>query len=139
VDSDTPLKIGNREDLFVDFLGRLDDVAIFNGGLSADQILAIKDGDFSEFGVGKSGLEITNIAYLENYLNTGDPAVSLTFNSRPGRQYAIDFSTNLNAEGQPGGWTEVQDGVISEGSVTTFVDTVVAGNTPTLFYRVREF
>ncbi len=137
-DSDTPLKIGNRDDLFVDFLGRLDDVAIFNGGLSADQIVAIKDGDFSEFGVGSSGLEITNVTYIDNYLDSGNPAVSLTFNSRPGRQYAIDFSTNLSAEGQPGGWAEIQDGVISEGSVTTFVDTIVAGNTPTLFYRVRE-
>jgi hypothetical protein len=138
VDSDTPLKIGNREDLFVDFFGRLDDVAIFNGGLSADQIVAIKDGDFSEFGIGSSGLEITNITYFDDYLNSGDPAVSLTFNSRPGREYAIDFSTNLSAEGQLGGWTEIQDGVISEGSVTTFVDRIVAGNTPTLFYRVRE-
>ena len=66
-DSDTPLKIGNRHDLFVDFLGRLDDVAIFNGGLSADQVAAIKDGDFSEFGIGSSGFAITDITYIENY------------------------------------------------------------------------
>jgi hypothetical protein len=137
-DSDTPLKIGNRHDLFVDFLGRLDDVAIFNGGLSADQVAAIKDGDFSEFGIGSSGFAITDITYIENYRDSGDPAVSLTFNSRPGKEYAIDFSTNLNAEGQPGGWAELQDGIVADDSTTIFVDTIVAGNTPTLFYRVRE-
>jgi len=137
-DSDTPLKIGNRDDLFVDFFGRLDDVAIFNGGLSADQIIAVKEGDFSEFGIGSSGFAITNVTYIGNYLNSGNPAVSLTFTSRPGREYAIDFSTNLSPQGQPGGWAEVQDGITSEGAVTTFVDTIVAGKTPTLFYRVRE-
>ena len=137
-DSDTPLKIGNRHDLFVDFLGRLDDVAIFNGGLSADQVAAIKDGDFSEFGIGSSGFAITDITYIENYRDSGDPAVSLTFNSRPGKEYAIDFSTNLNAEGQPGGWAELQDGIVADDSTTIFVDTIVAGNTPALFYRVRE-
>jgi|TARA_B110000438_G_scaffold297935_1_gene345183 hypothetical protein len=137
-DSDTPLKIGNRHDLFVDFFGRLDDVAIFNGGLSADQVAAIKDGDFSEFGIGSSGFAITNIAYIENYRDSGDPAVSLTFNSRPGKEYAIDFSTNLYAEGEPGGWAELQDGIVADDSTTIFVDTIVAGNTPTLFYRVRE-
>jgi len=137
-DSDTPLKIGNRDDLFVDFFGRLDDVAIFNGGLSADQVMAVKDGDFSEFGIGSSGFTITNVTYIDNYMDSGKPAVSLSFTSRPGREYAIDFSTKLNPEGQPGGWSEVQDGVMSEGAVTTFVDTIVAGITPTLFYRVRE-
>jgi len=137
-DSDTPLKIGNRDDLFVDFFGRLDDVAIFNGGLSAAQVMAIKDGDFSEFGIGSSGFMITEVTYIDDYLDSGNPAVSLTFTSRPGREYAIDFSTNLDAQGQPGGWSELQDGVMSEGAVTTFVDTIVAGNAPTLFYRVRK-
>jgi len=137
-DSDTPLKIGNRDDLFVDFFGRLDDVAIFNGGLSADQIMAVKDGNFSEFGIGSSEFAITDISYINNYLGSGNPAVSLTFTSRPGKEYAIDFSTKLNPQDQLGGWSEVQDGIMSEGAITTFVDTFVAGSAPTLFYRVRE-
>jgi hypothetical protein len=100
--------------------------------------MAIKDGDFSEFGIGSSGFMITEVTYIDDYLDSGNPAVSLTFTSRPGREYAIDFSTNLDAQGQPGGWSELQDGVMSEGAVTTFIDTIVAGNAPTLFYRVRK-
>lgn len=47
-----PLRIGSRADLFTDFSGRMDDVAIFNNVLTAAEINTIKQGDFSAFGVG---------------------------------------------------------------------------------------
>lgn len=50
-DAGGPLYIGNRQDLQLDFLGRMDDVAIFDGALSVGQINAIRSGDFSAFGV----------------------------------------------------------------------------------------
>ena len=50
-DAGNPLYIGNRPDLALDFLGRMDDVAIFSGALDSTQINAIKGGDFSAFGV----------------------------------------------------------------------------------------
>jgi len=47
-----PLYIGTRADLFTDFAGRMDDVAIFNNVLTLAEINTIKRGDFSGYGVG---------------------------------------------------------------------------------------
>ncbi len=63
--------------------------------------------------------------------------VTLTFNSRPGKSYVIEFSTGLTAAGQTGGWTELSDSVPSQGNQTVYIDTV-ASNLPRAFYRVRE-
>jgi hypothetical protein len=41
VDADQPLRIGNRNDLFVDMLGRMDDVRIYNRALSADDVVEL--------------------------------------------------------------------------------------------------
>jgi hypothetical protein len=48
-DTNGPLYIGNRTDLLLDRLGRLDDVAIFDEALSQSQISTIRGGDFSAF------------------------------------------------------------------------------------------
>jgi hypothetical protein len=50
-DDNGPLYIGNRGDSQLDWLGRLDDVAIFNEALSPSQVADIRSGDFTEFGV----------------------------------------------------------------------------------------
>jgi hypothetical protein len=50
-DDNGSLYIGNRGDSQLDWLGRLDDVAIFNEALSQSQINDIRTGDFTEFGV----------------------------------------------------------------------------------------
>ena len=106
VDLDTPLRIGNRTDLVTDFVGRMDDVAIFDGGLSADQVTAIMGGDFSDFGAGGgSSFRIIDVFYIAGK----SPSVEFTFTSRPGRIYKIEASTSLNAEGAPGGWIELDD------------------------------
>lgn len=73
VDSDTtldgfgatntnPLYIGSRADLFTDFHGQLDDVALFEGILDETQIGTIGTGDFTAFGVGQVVPEPTSIA-----------------------------------------------------------------------------
>jgi hypothetical protein len=54
-DNNQPLYIGNRGDSQLDWLGRLDDVAIFNEALNASQINDIRNGDFTEFGVAEPG------------------------------------------------------------------------------------
>ena len=46
-----PLYLGSRADLFTDFDGLLDDVAIFNEVLNDSQIATISTGDFTAFGV----------------------------------------------------------------------------------------
>ena len=133
LDSDATLRIGNRADLVTDFLGKMDDVAIFDGGLSPEQINDVMSGDFRAFGIG---------ANLTINIVTRDPItghVSLTFNSQPDREYAIDYSTSLKPTGEPGGWQELEDGIESQGSSTTYIDSTVAGSFSRVFYRVREF
>ena len=55
------LYIGSRADLFTDFHGQLDDVAIFNEVLDVNQINDIMGGDFGEFGLASiiSGVSAT--------------------------------------------------------------------------------
>jgi hypothetical protein len=76
-DSAQPLRIGNRGDLFTDFLGRMDDVAIFDGALSNGEIAEIMAGDFSNFGADQGDFSITNFS------RSGD-VISLTWLSLPG-------------------------------------------------------
>jgi hypothetical protein len=71
--------------------------------------------------------EITQLTYD----GTG---ATLTWNSRPGASYALDFSTDLTE----GSWTEIDDGIISQGEETTFTDTATPPGRSTLFYRVRS-
>ena len=78
-------------------------------------------------------LQITEIIYDSEL-----PQIEITFNSRPGAIYAIDFSTNLKDVDSDGGWAELDDGVFSEGKQTTFVDDFIVGSERTVFYRVRE-
>lgn len=52
--NDNPLYLGSRGDFFTDFNGLLDDVAIFNGVLSEEQIGVIMTGNFDGFGLGDS-------------------------------------------------------------------------------------
>jgi hypothetical protein len=43
----------------------------------------------------------------------------------------------LTSAGQPGGWVELTDALVSGGNQTMYVDTIAA-NLPQAFYRVRE-
>ena len=133
LDSAASLRIGNRGDLFTGFLGRMDEVALFKGALTQGELAEIMTGDFSRFGVTDTPFAITSISY-----DPGTPSFSITFNSLPGASYSIDYSTGLTPEDTPGGWNELDDGIESQGFVTTFVDTQVAGSGPILFYRVRR-
>jgi hypothetical protein len=130
----SPLYIGTRADFFTSFDGCLDDVALFSGVLGPVQIAEIMNGDFSDFGVvNEAPLNFTGIV-----VNPSIPSVTLTFNSRPGRTYVVEYSTALAPAGQPGGWIELSNSLAAQGGSTTYVDTVAAGSGPRVFYRVRE-
>ncbi len=140
LDSNAPLRIGNRADLLTDFLGRMDDVAIFDGGLTPEQVTDIMGGDFSDFGIGSSDFRITSVLKGETLVEgVLLPSVTLTFTSRPGKRYKIDASTGLTADGTPGGWFELDDSFLSQGNSSTYVDTLAVGTgAPQLFYRILE-
>jgi uncharacterized protein RhaS with RHS repeats len=64
-------------------------------------------------------------------------SVTLTIASKPNHTYAVDYSTDLNASGQPGGWTKLTEALPSGGAETTYVD-VTASKLSRAFYRVRD-
>jgi len=48
LDADGSLRVGNRDDLFTDMLGLMDDVVIYNQSLTSGQITALMNGDFGD-------------------------------------------------------------------------------------------
>ncbi|MCB1098622.1 MAG: hypothetical protein KDN22_23825 [Verrucomicrobiae bacterium] len=65
----------------------------------------------------------------------GADAVTLSWASRANREYIVEFSPTLT----PDSWIELDDGVASEGDVTTFSDPVATRvNAETGWYRVRQ-
>jgi len=119
IDSTATLRIGNRADLVTDFLGRMDDVAIFKGGLSAAQIGDIMAGDFSEFG-------LINTPPTLSYTSAGG---GLVFNW-PGSGFKLQMQTNNTLSvGLSTNWVDVP------GGGTSGVSVPVTAN-PTAFFRL---
>lgn len=71
-------------------------------------------------------LQITNLNY-----NPDTGTSILTWNSRPGASYILEFSTNLQSP-----WIEIEDGIASQGETTTHQDPLPQTG-PVGFYRVR--
>ena len=72
--------------------------------------------------------EITDFSYDEE---TG--AVEITFNSKPNTFYAMFGSTDLT------NWSELDDGIESQGSSTTVTNSSTAPGTPMRYFQIREF
>ena len=62
---------------------------------------------------------------------------TLVFTSHPNRTYAVDYSTSLQAAGQPGGWQQLTGSLVSQGIQTEYTDRQASG-LPHAFYRVRD-
>ena len=102
--------------------GALDDVRIYQGALSPEEIMGLLEGgpttEFEITAIEKSNGELT-----------------LTWNSAPGRVYAVEATTDL---ADPV-WLEIDDGVESEGDSTQFTDDDAARvGGAEAYYRVRE-
>jgi hypothetical protein len=105
----------------------MDDVRLYRAPLKASYIASIATP------VGLAPLDIASIVRAPD-----GSAVTLTIQSRPGRVYAVDYSTALNAMGEPGGWSELTDSLPSVGAQTVYVDNLIAPTQPRVFYRARD-
>lgn len=72
------------------------------------------------------------------YTGGESPSVSFTFNSLPGRNYAIFASTAMLPSGELGGWIGLDDSYPSQGAKTTYTDSLEMISGPRVFYQVRE-
>ncbi len=120
------MRIGNRYNDVEGFAGLMDDVRLYRAGLADSFITTLASP------VGLPDFQISNIERTSQ----GDK-ITLTFYSRPGRKYAIDYSTDMKPAGQPGGWIELTDSLDSAGSQTAFEDTITS-HLPKAFYQVRD-
>lgn len=94
--------------------GFVDDVALWNAVLQSEDILDLATGT-SPLGIGGGGdgLVVTSVVR-----NGETDAVTLTWNSIPGKTYAVRFSSNL--EGDVATWTDLVDQFPSGGESTSF-------------------
>lgn len=104
-----------------------------------DQIVIIRFQFGTDALEGGDGVNIDNIfvdgfsdqrSFAISKISFDGNAAAVTWNSRSGSLYALDFSTDLTR------WFEIDDGVASQGDETTFTDQFPPG-TAKLFYRVR--
>jgi hypothetical protein len=113
--------------------------------------LVLQPGQFVYFGVDNGGpnnnyfwdhtlLQLTVTAtealpFQITDITASAEQVVLSWNSRPGRDYTVEFKTDLSNPF----WTEVDDGVASGGTTTSFTDNDPARTgLPQGYYRVRR-
>jgi hypothetical protein len=80
-----------------------------------------------EPGSGPAPFAITDVS-----VDLGGSSATITWNSRPGRNYAVDASVDLAT------WNELDDGVGSQGATTSFTDSPLPPNVKRRHWRVRD-
>jgi hypothetical protein len=110
------------------YAGILDNSYIGIGGAGSDRLWS------DNFQVGSPGLNaeltITEISY-----SPVDGSLSVSWNSNPGNNYALDFSFDLLT------WLELNDEIVSDGESTTYQEQLLEAlpeNKRSVFFRVRE-
>lgn len=114
--------------------GLIDDVALWKKVLAPAEVADLASGTPPD-GLGGPGLMITDIVY-DQTANT----VTLTWNSKPGKTYAIRISQTLNDDpngSDPRLWADIDDSYPSQGDTTSFTDTFPLPDKA--FYVIEEF
>ena len=107
--------------------GAQDEVAIWLDRVLTDsEVAEIWDSAITEKVV---PLVFTNIELSEE---GGEAAVTVTWQSRPNRNYVISRSTDLQS------WEELNDSYASEGEATSFTDTSVPAGAARIYYKVED-
>lgn len=96
-------------------------------------------GSFHLYGLTNESVPDADFAIADiQYQETPLRMVTLTCRTVPGATYAVDYSTDLKPQGQPGGWIQLAAGIASGGATTTYQDTTIVGMAPRIFYRFRK-
>jgi len=80
---------------------------------------------------------------IEVTVDSENQEAVISWESQPDRSYAVEVSTNLREQPpapeapDPGAWTEIADGVSSDGELTQFTDSLPPVGGARRFYRVR--
>ncbi len=110
------------------YAGILDNSYIGVGGAGSDRLWS------DNFQVGSPGLN-TELTITEISYSPIDGSLSVSWNSNPGNNYALDFSFDLLT------WLELNDEIVSDGESTTYQEQLLEAlpeNKRSVFFRVRE-
>jgi len=112
------------------FLGQIDDVAVWDVVLTAQQIADLASGELTPIGPPSSPtpFQITDIT-----VNNALGEVSLKWNSRPNRIYSLFSSDNLVD------WIELVDDIQSQGATTQHIEPFDTTGNAKQYFRVLEF
>jgi hypothetical protein len=129
------LIVGGRNGGTENFIGELDDVAIWTSVLSIELIQELAAGGSPIGAAPGPGFAITDIEYIVG--TEGSPnQVTVTWRSRANQFYAVDTSTTIPESVDD--WEEAADGVDSGGDETSFTVNMTNNNDgPELYIRVR--
>lgn len=130
IDSFTGFAIGGigLPDNPQNFFGKLDDIRIYDVELSDDDIVALANALALD-----GGLQIISTEHLGN-------AFKLTWNSLPGRRYAVlrSFNDPISGLSALETWEEVNDSIDATGETTSYTDQSIPAVVSRVFYRVSE-
>ncbi|YCM44414.1 LamG-like jellyroll fold domain-containing protein [Verrucomicrobiaceae bacterium 227] len=111
------------------FQGAMDDFAIWDRPLNAAEVDRIYQQGLQGTSLLQGGSNLT-ITAIERDPSNGH--ISITWNSIPGRNYALQYSTTLQAQ-----WSDIDD-LTAEGATTTIIDTFANSGKPKGFYRIVQ-
>ncbi|MFT6861845.1 MAG: hypothetical protein ACJAVK_000398 [Akkermansiaceae bacterium] len=123
-------KIGGRRATATDSTthsGSQDEVAIWlNRVLTDDEVAELWQSAISE------KIVPLKFTHIENLEIEGVPSVTVIWQSKPGKNYEIYSSTDLEI------WNEITDNHPSGGDSTSFTDSPISEDSTRVFYRVQE-
>ena len=110
---------------------------VYNAALSDAQVEGVNEW-LSNNLTGGSGTDANELRFTKIELSPDLTSVTLTWQSKPGRTYAVDLSGDLTSP-----WQELNDEIPSEGTETSTTVPTFAGPQPDplrerVFYQVRE-
>ena len=113
------------------FQGLIDDVAIWNGALTEEQMTGLWDGSLTPLTLTgpRAGFEIIDVNVAEA---GGNRSATFTWRSAPGRSYAVEATADFED------WVELDDGVASQGAETSFTESNLSADTDVRYYRVTQ-
>jgi len=129
IDPDGTLLIGTRDTTTGLFVGKMDDLRIYDAELTVTDIENVIDSD----GVAPP-LDPPRITSVS--LDSGN--VTLVWESNPEKVYTIERSFNDTGKSALRDWDEIVTGIPSAGATSTYEDTSLPANLEQAYYRVIE-
>ncbi|MCB1095403.1 MAG: LamG domain-containing protein [Verrucomicrobiae bacterium] len=106
--------------------GLIDEVSLWKSALSASKVAELAEGALP-IGGGQLPFQVSTVTF-----DSAARSAKLVWESRAGKFYSVDRSTNLEE------WLELTDGVESAGDTTEFTHPDIPATETENYYRVRE-